>query len=330
MPKWRVGVVHWQPGDGMANDLCTTLAALGHAPRPIPPADPLPADLDLVLMWGPLGSLVPLARQLIAAGRHTRPKFILLHTEQTWNPRLPGWFAAPLSRWRAGLERRRSTVPRWLSRRALRFRYFGDLCWLAEQHLPDVLAVPSRWYAAFLAGHGFPTVETFIGSHPSWGADLRLERDIPVLWLGKPGSARRARLLRGVRAQLRARGVEMLIVDGVAHPYVFGQERTRLLNRTKIVLNLLRQPWDANAMRYFIAAPNRTMIVTEQTLAHVPFIPGVHLAACPVEQLADTVCLYLRDEPARRAIAENACRLVTTELTMANGVSRILRPLEDG
>jgi hypothetical protein len=37
------------------------------------------------------------------------------------------------------------------------------------------------------------------------------------------------------------RGIALLVLDGVDHAHVFGEERAALLNRTKIVLNHLRQ-----------------------------------------------------------------------------------------
>jgi hypothetical protein len=151
-----------------------------------------------------------------------------------------------------------------------------------------------------------------------------VERDVPALWLGTTGSRRRGRCLHRIRQDLKDRGVELLVIDGVEHAPVFGAARATLLNRTKVVVNLLRKPWDSNALRYYLAAPNRALIVTEPTLAHTPFVNGVHLVEVPIERMADTVCHYLAHEEARQRIAEQAYRLVTTELTMAHGVAGIL------
>jgi hypothetical protein len=63
------------------------------------------------------------------------------------------------------------------------------------------------------------------------------------------------------------------------------EERRILLNRTKIALNISRQPWEDSSLRYFVVAPNRAMIVTEPTLPHTPFTPGVHLVEAPIEQI---------------------------------------------
>ena len=160
---------------------------------------------------------------------------------------------------------------------------------------------------------------------PEWGGDLGLERDIPVLWLGKPGSRRRRKLLRRVFASLQSRGVKMMVVDGEQNPYVFGNARTILLNRTRIVLNLLRQPTDENAGRFYIASANGAMVVTEPLLPHHPvFTPGVHFVECPVERMAETIDYYLHHEAERCQIALRAHELVTTDMAIDKTVSAII------
>lgn len=139
---------------------------------------------------------------------------------------------------------------------------------------------------------------------------MGLERDIPVLWLGKVGSERRRKLLQRLRAELQARGVELLVIDGEERPYVFGEERTQLLNRTKIMLNLLREKWDDNSLRYTLASHNGALVVSEPTLPHTSFEPGVHLVQAPLPDMADAICHYLQHEKQRRQIVERAAALL--------------------
>lgn len=334
----RVGVVHWHKDDGgssIESLLSRTLEELGCETIAFFHSARLPRDLDVVLVCGPFGSLVPLANQLLACPPSRRPLLVLWMTEQLPNPNLPDWVQYVVGSIRSWAERlafrQRSQGEwqldprlRWLTSKAHRFRYYGDLYWLQRQGVLSVLVVASQWTAEFLRARGFDPITAFDGSHPDWGADLELERDIPVLWIGKPGTKRRHRLLRRIRAELRERGVEMLMIDGIEHPYVFGEERTILLNRTKIVVNLLRAKWDDNSMRYVLAAPNRALIVTEPTLPHTPFSPGVHLIETPIEQIADTICYYLSHEEERQRIVDQAYQLVTTDLTMAKAVSQTL------
>ncbi len=330
----RVAVVCEQP-DEIGTLISSVLAELGCEVINLRYEAKLPQVLDIVLVYGPFGSLVPLANQLLACPPSRRPLFVLWMTEQFPSPNLPEWVRylggiirsrveRLAFRQRAQGEWQLDPRLRWLTTKAHRVRYYGDLYWLQRQGILSILAVASPWTADFLRARGFDPIVAHLGSHPSWGADLELERDIPVLWIGKIGTRRRQRLLNRIRAELRERGVEMLMIDGIEHPYVFGEERTILLNRTKVVLNLLREKWDDNSMRYCLAALNRTLVVTEPTLPHTAFTPGVHLAEAPLEQMADTICYYLSHGEERQRIVDQAYQLAITELTMSKGAAQIL------
>jgi hypothetical protein len=330
----RVAVI-WKEPDELGTLLSDVLADKGCKVINLLYEDRLPQDLDVVLVYGPFNSLVPLANQLLDWPSSQRPTFVLWMTEQFPSPALPEWGQYLGGIIRSRVERlafrqrnqgewQLDPRLRWLTTKAYRFRYYGDLHWLRRQGILSVLAVTSRWTADLLRAKGFDPIEAYLGSHPSWGASLGLERDIPVLWIGKIGSDRRRHLLDRIRAELRERGIEMLMVDGVEHPYVFGEERTVLLNRTQITLNLLRAKWDDNSLRYSLAALNRTLTVTEPTLPHTAYTPGVHLVEAPIEQLADTICHYLHHEEERVRIVDQAYQLATTELTMNKGIDQII------
>lgn len=335
----RVGVADWRRGEEFGSRISSALGDLGcEVIRFLCCNDRLPEGLDVVLSYGPWGSLVPLANQLLACPPSRRPLFALWMTEQLSNPAIPEWVHYLVSVMRSRAERlafreqasgewRLNPRLRWLTTKALRFRYYGDLHWLRRQDVLSVLAMGSKWIASFLHERGFDPIVAYIGSHPDSGADLGLERDVPVLWIGKLATRRRGRVLKRIRADLRERGVDLLMIDGVENPYVFGDERTTLLNRTKIVLSVLRAGWDNHSMRYFLAAPNRAMIVTEPTLPHTPFMPGVHLVEAPIEQMPDTICYYLSHEEERQRIAEQAYQLATTDLTMEKAVEQILEQI---
>jgi hypothetical protein len=332
----RVGIVFWKEDDGFGSAISSVIEQLGCVATNFNHAARLPEELDVVLAYGPLNSLVPLANQLLSCPTSQRPLFALWLTEQLPNPALPEWIRHSVGVIRSRAERlafresaqgewRLDQRLRWLVAKAHRFRYYGDLHWLHRLGLLSVLVVGSQWISHFLHVRELNPVTAYIGSYTEWWADLGLARDIPVMWLGKTGTARRKRFLKRVRADLRDRGVDVLMIDGVENPYVFGEERTILLNRTKIVLNILRTEWDNHSLRYFLAAPNRALIVTEPTLPHTPFRPGEHLVEAPLEKMADTICYYLAHEKERQRIADQAHRLTTTELTMRNSVERILQ-----
>ncbi|GAB4531028.1 MAG: hypothetical protein Kow0063_09820 [Anaerolineae bacterium] len=332
----HVGVVYWTEGDGVAILIDSTLKELGCKTTGFLYDERLPETLDMIISYGPWGSLVPLANQLLSLSRAQRPAFVLWLSEQLPNPELPGWIQYLGGAVRSQAERLAyhrngqghwHLVPhlRWLTTKAYRFRYYGDLFWLKRQGILSALATTSSWTAQFLRARGFDPILAYEGAHPSWDPGVQVERDIPVLWIGKTATRRRACLLSRIRRELKERGVEMLVIDGVEHPYVFGQERTALLNRTKIVVNLLRKEWDDNSFRYYIAASSRALIVTEPTLPHTPFLPDVHLVQSPIEHMADTIIHYLSHEQERQQIADRAYHLVTEELTMKRSLAQILR-----
>ena len=319
----QVAVISPVPGDEIAARHVARLAAHGAKVTVSGYLDPLPGHADAIFVFGPFGTLAPLIRQLDGCEPGSRPALVLLQGEQLPNPDRPEWLVNRLGDLRSALEmkayRRQEdgswqVRPGWerVIRSGLRLRYHGDLRRLRRLGLLNGLMVWSRWTADYLNDRGFPCVPLPPQYNPAWGADLQLERDIPVLWLGKAGSARRARNLQRVRSDLRSRGIDLLVVDGREHPYVFGQDRTRLLNRTRIVLNLLREKWDNNSLRFQLAAHNGALVVGEPTLPHTAFEPGLHWVAAPVDELAETIACYLENEEERARIAGRARELLET------------------
>ena len=329
----RTGIIEWAPGDELIALVAEEVAHLGHEVVLLSPAGALPPGLDVVLVFGPFGSLAPLMAQLISKPPGRRPLLVWWLTEQLWHPWLPHALARGAAELRSGVERlvmragARSIPPSWrrLTGRGLRFRYYGDMLWLRRHGLLSVFAVPSQWLAEFLRGRGFEITQAFVGSHPSFAAQRSTIRDIPVLWLGTDGSTRRRRNLERITDQLARRGIELTRVDGLRHPPAYGAERARLLSRSKIVLNLLRHPWDSNMLRFILAAPNRALMISEPLLPHYPVRDGIHLVETPLDAMADAVCRYLDDEAARMRITDQAYRLVTTDLTLARGTEIVMR-----
>jgi hypothetical protein len=336
----RVGVVHWCSYDDAVIGLISgIIKGMGYSVVDFLVDEPLPRNLDLAVIFGPGGPLAPLILQLLEIPLDRRPRVAFLHAEQLPNPRLPEWVQFSLGTVRSWFERtsyrkgsnggwRISPMLRWPSTWALRFRYWGDIHWLRKNQMLATLAMASVWRAKLLSRQGFEVLGTPAFGYPmtpEWGATLGLERDIPVLWLGKPGSRRRRKLLRRVFTALRSRGVKIMIIDGEENPYVFGYDRTVLLNRTKIVLNLLRQPFDENGGRFYLASANGAMVVTEPLLPHHPaFVPGVHFVQCPVDRMAETIEYYLHHETERCQIAQRAHELVTTDMAIEQTVKAIM------
>ena len=334
----RVGVVKWNKNNALAVGYIEKIEQLGHQAFAFLYDQKIPENLHVIFVFGPFNSLVPLANQLIAISPEKRPLLALLMTEQFPNPETPEWFRYYFGRIRTKLElaahrnnhggseswRKRNSLG-WLTSRAIRYRYYGDLFWLRDQGLLSALATYSDWTAEFLRARGFDPVVPTRGFNPAWSADIKVDRDIPVLWLGKYGSRRRKKLLQQIRVKLKSRGVDMLMVDGVEHPYVFGDERNLLLKRSKIVLNLVREKWDDNSLRFTLAAHNRALIISEPLLPHSQFIPGEHMVVAPIEKIPEVIVYYLDHEDEREMIAQQAFQLINKHKEIGLGISEILQ-----
>ena len=335
---FRIGIIYWGGCAGLLSMLGNTLVRAGCEVSFLQHDEKLDRTLDVIIAFGPFGSLVPVADQLLAMSPIQRPLFVLWMTEQFPNPNLPKWIHYTGGNARSYAERLANKSQFWglswsaafsqlIKQKGLRYRYYGDIHWLQQKGLLSLLVVGSQWIADFLRPRGFTPLVGYYNFASDWGDDLALERDIPVLWLGKMGTDRRRNCLQQVRAELKKRGIEVVVIDGNEHPYVFGEERTNLLNRTKITINILRQEWDNHSMRYYLAASNGVLIVTEPTFPHIPFVPGKHLVETPIKQMADTICYYLANEEKRVVIANCARHLATMELMADTAVSQILEQI---
>jgi hypothetical protein len=330
-----VGLVCWKRKESIGIDsaITNTLIDLNCEVVQFAYDAPLPQDLDIVLAFGPHGSLKKVARQLLACS--PRPAFAFWLLEPLPNPALPDWAWNVAGAMHSYVKEAligtnsdegwsRLFKVRGLMSKTRRFGHYGEARWLHQSGILSVLAVGSEWNANILRRKGLNPLVAYPGFHPFWSVDAELNRDIPVLWIGWRGTFRRRKILQAVRSELRSRGIEMLMVDCVENPFVNGQERAILFRRSKIVLNLLRKEWDSNGFRIFLAAANQALIISEPMFAHVPFSSGVHLVETPEDRLVEKICYYLDHSDERCRIAEQGYQYITTELTMKKAVTQIL------
>jgi hypothetical protein len=198
--------------------------------------------------------------------------------------------------------------------------------WAHRHGLPDVLAVTSARRVQWLRTLGIEAIHVPTAYGPSYGRDLGLPRDIPVAWIGignRGGiwAERRVRLLNRITEELARRGV------AVHHWFggLGGEERTAVLNRTKVLINLLQHPQDFNGHRLILGAANKALVASEPMVDSEPLQPGRHMIQAPVEELADRIVYYLEHEDERRRITEAAYELATTRLTMPRALETIFR-----
>jgi len=314
------------------------LARLGHQVKWFKFNEAIPDGVDVVFSFAPYGRFLQIPRQLKNLPLKERPIFVHWNTENPPDLRLPWFIMSSIGACRSWLDRLNDsdndwvqaaiTIPplSWVQKRMYKFRYVGDYHYAYGKGWIDILAESSEIYAQLHRQHGLPTIVVPWGTAQSWYADLNVERDIDVLWMGTRRTKRRSRLLDQMQAQLAAHGIQMYIADNIENPFVFDEERTQLLNRTKITLNLL-PTWYDNAFpyRFHIAAGNRSLVVSEPLLSHCPiYEAGKHYVSTPVENMVESILYYLKHDDQRLQIVENAYKLVTTEMTFSNSIETIM------
>ena len=277
------------------------------------PLDDLSSD-HVVWIWGCANWFPRAMRSLVERPVGRRPATVLWHAEPFPLPRASG------QRWP------RPSV-REVAKIALRDRRASDvysnyfiLRRLISRGLPDVLAVTSGERATFLAERGIDAVVAPFGYSPTEGRILDLERDIDVLLLGTMNVPHRRRVVR----YLRGAGVPVMTAGDYGDPSLWGESRTELVNRVKIMLSLGRFPGTLGGVRFLIAMACGALVVSEPPYDPTPYVPGKHFVQASVEDMPSVIERYLADENERARIAQCAHRFVTTELTMERSFSALL------
>lgn len=290
---------------------------------------------DLVIGYGPTtweGTLLNCLEQIGSLAHPERPFFYFWFIENIPNPALPLAAVRSAARQRVRfdrvfvrslgqIERLKKSKLGVILLKGIRLKVLGELHEFHRKGVLGGLAVTSPSKSDYIRRFGFSPVVVPIGYHPEFmGADLGLKRDMQVGFLGQVGTSRRAALIERISADLSKRGVQL-----TEHRNIYGEQRTNMLNRTKVILGIMRRPYDFNGLRFMFCAANKALFVSEPVADRVPFVPGEHFISVPVDSLADTIVHYLEQENERRQIVERAYLLVTQEYTIHNMVGRILQ-----
>lgn len=332
-----VAVPEWAENDGIANMIGFELEQLGYSPVLFFFDRPVPEKADYLLTFGPYNRILPLWQNNARLEPGRRPVVIHWNTEGMPDLRIPYGFVRVLGSLRSKIGRMgysASALDHFLyslgpvasiDQSFKRYRYHGDYEYACQQGWLNVLSDSSHIYSQIRSGLGVPTLYAPWGASKRWYADLGLERDIDVLWMGKRGSQRRSRILDQVFRGLKLKGLKVYIADNEENPFIFGDERIRYLNRAKITLNITRTWYDDNFSRFTLACSNHSMIVSEPVLPHcLEFRENVHYVAAKIEDLVDTVVYYVKHEEERRQIVDNAYRLLLAELKFERSLRRML------
>jgi glycosyltransferase involved in cell wall biosynthesis len=195
-----------------------------------------------------------------------------------------------------------------------------DIVSLKRDGLLDHVLVSVASRKMFLAQYGVSSEFVPVGFAPEFGSALpNIERDVDVLFLGYV-TERRRDLLASLQSQLRRHGRKIHVVERNC----YGDERTRLLNRSKIVLNLQRFPWEFPIIRLLMAMGCKTLVVSERASDPGPFVEDKHVILRNVSDLGEALVTYLANDEKRSLIVDEAHAYVTTEFTLANLLSDAL------
>lgn len=246
--------------------------------------------------------------------RSERPAVVVWHSEPLPFPRSSGLRLTPLTVREIGkivLRDRRITDPHSNARHLRR---------LAREGIVDLLTVATTVSHAFLTEEGIEAAHIILGYHPIHGHLLELERDIDVLFLGDMRVRRRKKILR----RLKQDGLDVHAVGDYSDPRYWGDSRTELLNRTKILLALARHPSQAADLRLILGMATGALVLSEPVYLPFPYVPGRHYVEAPIEEMADTARRYLADDEARRRITAEAHAYVTQERTLKRSYADLL------
>ena len=196
---------------------------------------------------------------------------------------------------------------------------------LTSAGLIDLLVVTSSSAHEFLAGRAIASSVVPLGSSPRDGKDLGLARDIDVLLLATLEVPRRKRVMR----HLRGRGISLVALGDWKNPAYFGDQRTELLNRTKILLNIPRHEGMLSGRTMIIGMMNRALVVADPIYRPEPYRPGEHYVSAEVADMPEAIARALEDDEARATVTAAAHRFVTSELTMERSVLTVLQHVEE-
>jgi hypothetical protein len=232
-------------------------------------------------------------------------------------PRVVAWMSEPLVPPRAsGLPWPRRTHREWI-KLALRDKRVIDArsnerrtIALVREGLVDAVATTTLARVERFAEAGLETTWVPQGIAPHMHADLGLERDIPVLFLGAMDVPRR----RVLAWRLRRAGVDLTAVGDWKDPRYWGDQRTRLMNRAVITLNLNRFRGNFADTRFNLAAANRSLIVSEPVYRPDPYVAGETYVEAEPGDLPAVLERWLSDDAARQRMVSAAYETVTTQL----------------
>lgn len=279
-----------------------------------------PVDLsrcEVLLLHGNPGYFPRLRKQLLSMPRTRRPLVATLHAEPLPPPRASGISRVSVP---SAAELAKILLGDW--RATDIYTNAFKLRRMMREGTIDLLFVMSAEKRQYAEEQGYKSWYIPAGSHAKTGRLLGLERDIDVLFIGDTRPWRRKWLLW----RLRRAGIDVT-VRGSWHKdekALWGEERTRFLNRTKIVVHLQRYPGKLAAIRFVLAMSSGALIVSEPPYLPEPYVDGEHFVSATIDEMPRVIRHYLDHPEERERIAAAGHRLVSTEVTYHRSIAKML------
>jgi hypothetical protein len=314
-PDWRHPVVLVGGGPEFESILVDAPVRSRRAPvvlwelDPLPPPDLPPRAVSARL---PLARARLATRQRDHAGRRTHRA---VATARKWSLRA---VTPPLRPERYG---------HFIDRAGLEAEAFMRLAWIlaaGKSQRLDAVVVTNRDAESSLRGQGVRAFRAPVGAHPWMGRDRHGDRDLDVVFLGIAGTStrERARRLERLDRELRASGHSLFAQTASC----FGEERTRLLNRAKVIVNVRTISWHPELLRFVLAGVNGALVITEEPSRDCdPMIRDSHFLSAARDQLGAVALAALEDDRRRAAIVDQMTELLARDLTMAGFAQRLLQ-----
>ena len=207
-----------------------------------------------------------------------------------------------------------------------------DLGLVTARSSPVVLDINAHGVAA-LRAVGVDAQHLRLGAVPSMVAPTT-DRDLDLVFLGGKTDHRAARLAR-MAPMLWDRDVDLRLFS-FARPVrrgepglVFGEDKYRLLARSRILLNIHRDdsgPGYFEWARMVEAMANGCCVVTDPVSGHEPFVEGRHFVA--TDDLEGAVCDLLDDPERCRTIGQAAREAALTSYSLRASLAPLLDRLD--
>jgi len=327
LPK-KVSVVYWNKWiiAEIGAMVCEVLGHLGYSVLPVDPNKPADPDADVLLL---LGDCLHFESFLKNYSRSAKTQRVVLWQVDPLPPpgifgeieknglRFVKYYLFAMNRSR----RLRSVLKKGLSFLAGNVCNYGAVdtedyyqavrryFWL-KANIPagliDDIYVSTIPKQKSLESMGISSRFVPFGNHPFFGSRvLGIERDIDVLFFGAAKLRRKIKLAR-LKRELKKKGIKYVFTKGV-----FGKDRELLLNRSKLSLNLVNQPWDFPGMRFQFYMSCGSAVISERLADTDPYVPGMHYASSDINNLADTIELYSKDDNKRNGLVRAADELIS-------------------